>query len=653
MKKIIFLLVVVTVLSGSISWAQNKNEVLLEINGKPITTSEFKRVYFKNLDLVQEEDQKSIDGYMKLFIDYKLKVEEAYAQGFEQSGTYQKDLAEYEDQLSRNYLFEDRVTADLAKEAFERSKSEVDVSHILIMCGYDSKPKDTLEAYNKMRSIREKALNGADFDSLAVTYSEEPNVETSKGRLGYFTVFNMIYAFETAAYNTPIGDISDIIRTTYGYHILKVHDKRERLPQVGISHIMISAKETDSLNDAKERIDEIYTLLQQGESFESLAKQYSDDKGSGKNGGKLKPFSKGDLRSDRFESAAYNLKDQGEISKPVETKLGWHILRLDSVYPKPTYEEQREFYEKRVAKGSRSKTVTNAVNQLIKDQFGFKKGTGNLSFFNEIIPDEALKNSWQFDVDTLPQNKVLFTLGVRDYTYADFINYLLKRQTRMPRYRSKDKLITGMYDFFEDDMIKEYFREDLEKTNDEYASLVKEYRDGLLIFEVMGKNVWEKARKDTLGQKAYFEAHKQNYRWNDRIDANVFNSPKKEVLNEVIKMLQEGKTAKEIKETLNKNDQVSVILRTGTFEKGDKELPEEYVLSKGISKVFLQNDTYILVQANEFSPSSQKTFEEVGGRIMGDYQNKLEKEWVQSLREKYTVEIHKKALKKLKKELGS
>jgi peptidyl-prolyl cis-trans isomerase SurA len=380
MKNLLSLVVLATMCAGSVL-SQNKKDVLMTINGNPVYSKEFKRVYKKNLNLVQEESQKDIDGYLQLFIDYKLKIAEAKAQHLDEGKSYKRDFSTYRDQLSRNYLFEGKVTEELAKEAYERGKEEINASHILVRVSYESTPQDTLAAYKKISSIREKAINGADFTELAKKYSEEPGAKKRGGNLGYFTVFDMLYPFETAAYETPKGEISDIVRTRYGYHIIKVNDRREKMPKIVVSHIMISDKKGARNFDPKERINEIYAMVKQGQSFESLAKQFSDDKNSGIKGGKLKPFTRGDLRSPEFEDAAYKLKTIGEVSKPVKSSFGWHIIRLDSIIPNKTFEEEKEKLEKRVGEGVRSKIVTSAINKKIKEKYNFEEGESYLPFF--------------------------------------------------------------------------------------------------------------------------------------------------------------------------------------------------------------------------------------------------------------------------------
>lgn len=633
--------------------AQKKKDVLLTIDENVILANEFKRVYKKNLDLVQEESQKSVDGYLQLFIDYKLKVAEAYDQGFHKSKSYQDDFAKYQEQLSRNYIYEDKVTSELAREAYDRSLEEIEASHILIMVNYDAVPQDTLKAYNKLNAIRDRAVKGEDFAKLAKETSEEPNIEKTAGHLGYFTAFSLVYPFESGAYNTEVGQISEIVRTQFGYHIIKVHNRRKKASEITVSHIMISTKDTTKNYTPKERIQEIYALIKQGDSFENLAKQYSDDKNSGKNGGKLRKFSKGDLRSARFEEAAYNIENPGDITEPVQSDFGWHIIRLEEKHTLPTYAEKKEMLERRVKEGSRSKIVTNAVNKKIKEKYGFVKGASYSPYFDTYVTKEVLGRNWKMDTIPASEDKKMFTIGDRDLFFNDFAQYILKRQTTSKKYKSVITLLIDYYDEFETYALKTYFRDKLEIENDEYAGIISEYRDGLLIFDVMGKNVWRKAKKDTIGQQKFFDENRGKYQWKERINAEIIGTSKQGISKQVETLLKEGKTGDEIKTLLNADNKVNVLLTKGVFEKGERELPTGFEPKVGISKIYTENDSFIIVKVNEILPSGPKEFDEIKGRVLSDYQTYVEKTWMDGLRAKYKVEVNQKILKRLKKELKS
>jgi peptidyl-prolyl cis-trans isomerase SurA len=648
-----FLLSTVLLFIFNLTFAQSGKDVLLTVAGTPVTTSEFKRVYNKNLNLVKDESQKSVDGYLDLFIDYKLKVAEAYDQKMHEDPTYIKEFNKYRDQLSRNYIYETKVTNELTREAYERSLEEINASHILVRADYEDTPQDTLKAYNKIKMVYDKAKAGEDFEVLAKTYSEEPNIEKSEGNLGFFTVFGMLYPFETMAYNTEEGEVSEIVRTQFGYHIIKVNERRKRVGQISVAHIMISDNGSDRTFDPKERIDELRALIMQGESFESLAKQYSDDKNSGLKGGKLQNFRRGDLRAPEFENAAYALEKPGDISQPVKTKFGWHIIKLLEKLPLTTFEEEKAGIEEKVKTGDRSKKVVSALNDKIKEKFNYKKVNDYMPFFDTYVTDDIVKHKWVYDTIPEAQDKVIFTIGNRKVTYNDFAIFLNNRQRGSSIYKIKKNVLGQYYDEFETEQLKNYFKDNLELENDEYAATIDEYRSGLLIFDVMNKNIWQRAKTDSIGLQKFYETVKDNYQWKERVDAVIVSTSNKEIAEKAQNLLKEGKTQEELKEILNVNDKVNIIVSEGLFEIGQRELPKDFEIKEGVSKIYTKDDGYCVIKTTTLLPGRVRSLDEVKGKVMSDYQNYLEKKWMEELRRKYTVEINKKALKKVKKELNS
>ena len=651
MIKNILGLTILVLLCGTNAFSQKKSDILLTIDDNPIYQQEFIRVYKKNLDLVQDESQKDIDSYLELFIDYKLKVVEAQAQKLDQDDIYKTEFSQYRDQLSRNYLFEDKVMEEMAREAYKRGKEEIDASHILLMVDYGASPKDTLAVYNRMKDILDKAKKGEDFTKLAQTYSEEPGAKQRGGALGYFTVFSMVYPFETEAYNTKKGEVSDIVRSSFGYHIIKVNDRRAKLSNIGVSHIMISDKKDVKNFNAEERANEIKALLKQGESFESLAKQFSDDKNSGLKGGKLKPFGRGDLRAPDFEKAAYALKNIGDISEPIKTDFGWHIIRLDEKLAPETYEQQKDFLEKKVSQGDRSKVVTHSINKKIQNKYGFTQDSNYLDFFNTYVGDDILARKWTKTEIPAAQNKVLFTIGDKNVHYSDFAKYIAKRQTNMKAYKEKSTLLVEFYEEFESIQLKEHFKDRLEVENSEYAAILSEYRDGLLIFEVMNQNIWEKSKTDTIGLQSFYNRTKDDYQWKQRVDADIYSATSLESAKKVQTLLNEGKSSDEVKTALNTKEMVNIILTEGVYETDQDELPKELEIMKGVSKIIPNNDSFVVVNIKDVIAPGVKSLDDIRGRVTSNYQNQLETEWISELRSKFDVEVNKKTLKKLKKQL--
>ena len=306
----IFILVQSTVL------AQTK-EILFSVDNHPYYTDEFIRVYNKNLDLVKDDSQKNLDNYLELFIGYKLKVEKANKIGLQNSVNYQNELKSYRNQLSKNYVSDSKVTNELVQEAYDRMKQEIRASHILVLVDESASPEDTLKAYQKITDIRKRILAGEDFITLAQQFSEDPSVKENNGDLGYFSSFRMVYPFENAAFSTELGQTSKPFRTRFGYHIVKVVDKRANRGEVTVAHIMIlkpSDPAIKSDDKSKQTIEDIYKKIQQGESFESLAQQFSEDKSSASKGGVLQRFGSGQLSSEEFESVAFSLQNNNDAS---------------------------------------------------------------------------------------------------------------------------------------------------------------------------------------------------------------------------------------------------------------------------------------------------------------------------------------------------
>ena len=651
MKKIILVCALLSFVFTAQS--QSQKDVILTIENTPVYKQEFLRVYKKNLDLVKDASQKTVDGYLDLFVDYKLKVREAYAQKLDQGKAYKKEFEKYRAQLSRNYLFEQKIEEDMALEAYERSKEQINAQHVLIMVGYDALPQDTLQAYNKAAQVMKKAKDGADFTDLVLQYSEEPNTKEQKGNLGYFSAFSMLYPFENAAYNTKIGAISAITRTSYGYHVIKVLDRRPTGNEITVSHIMVSNKKDDPNFDPQVRINELYQLLNQGQKFEDLAKQFSEDKNSGVSGGKLKPFTRGKLRAPLFEQAAFKLTTPGDISRPVASSFGWHIIRLEAVSEPKSFEQQKERLLSQGKRGERLMAVTSEIRSKIKDKYGYTHDAGYATFFNQFVDKEILSRRWSYDTLDPSLDKVIFTIGSTNFYYKDFAAHLVIRQKK-PISKSAttiESTVRYMYDDFETVVLQEYFRDKLEEENLDYAAVINEYRDGLLIFDVMENNIWNVVKTDTLALQDYYQKNKASYLWEDRVNATILTSSDETALQESKVLLEKGNTPQEVKELLNSDASLRVLLSKGMFEKGAKQLPENFEFVTGVSKIYKNQSGYTLVQVDKVLPASEKSFKEVRGSVMSAYQVQFEASWMQSLRDKYRVVVDKKTLKKIKKEL--
>ena len=633
--------------------AQNKKNVLLTINSNPVYSSDFTKVFNKNLDLVVEESQKNVAGYLDLFIDYKLKITEAYAQGLDKNQQYIKEFKKYEDQLAKKYIYDKRIVSKLVEEAYDRSLEEINAEHILVLSNLNDSPNDTLKAYNKIKEAHVKALKGENFTSLVIEYSEEPGAKKSKGKLGYFTAFQMVYPFENTAYNTKVGEISQITRTSFGYHIIKINDRRKKKPKINVSHIMIFSNKDKKAEDPEERINELYAMIMQGEPFEKIAKQFSEDKNTGVKGGQLKTFGPGDLKAPKFENAAYSIKNEGEIIAPIQSAFGWHIIRLNEKFSIPSFEEQKDDIEKKVKGGARALIVTQAINNKIIKKYGFKEGESYISYFNNYVNDSILSRKWTYSSIPLKENQILFTIGDHDVTYTDYAEYLRDNQKTIKKYANKESLLIDMYVRFKNETLKNYFKERLEVENTEYATIINDYRNGLLVYDVMNKNIWQIAKTDSTGLKNYYEKTKNNYNWKKRLDVDIYSSSDEITTKQVQTLLMRGEESVTIKKQINSDGKINIITISDVFEIDQSELPEDLIPEKGVSDIKLNDGFYVVVNIKEVIEPTLKEFDEVRGTVISDFQTEIEKKWMQSLRDKYEVKINNKSLKKLKKKLDN
>jgi len=629
--------------------AQTDNkDVLFTLDEAPVYASEFLRVYNKNLDLVQDETQKDVDEYLKLFTNYKLKLAEARHLELHEKPTYKRELASYKKQLSKNYITDSKVTDALVKEAYDRMVYEVNANHILVKIDADASPQDSLVAYNKIAALRVRALE----EGFEKVRAEVHNGQTLFGeKLGYFGGFRMVYKFENAAFNTPVGAVSDPFRTRFGYHIVNVLEKRKSRGERTVAHIMVAENKTDALAEKPEvRIQDIYKKLNQGEAFEALAKQFSDDKNSAPKGGMLKAFSSGQIRSKAFEDVAFNLANTGDVSKPFKTDFGWHIVKLHKISEVPTFEAMESELVEKVKRDTRSKLIDDALTNTLKSKYNISASQPNLEYFEAILNDDYFKRTW-----ALPQDfkgaQPLVKIGNKQFSNNDFAVHLINTQRNGSKKESIAALVSKKYEAFLKASLIQYQEDNLEFENEDYAHIVSEYRDGLLLFDLMETTIWNTAKTDSIGIQEFFESHKSNYKKSKRVDAVVASSAKSKTLKKVSKLLSKNMPLEEIKSLVNSNDNVNVIFTSAIMDKTHQALPKDFNFVKGLSKIKKHNDAFVVVQVKDVLPEEQKTFEEAKGSVISDYQNNKESNWLKGLSTKYNIVINQEVLSKVKSEL--
>ncbi len=653
MKQLLFGLLLSLTLS---TYAQNiPKEVLFTIDSKPYYTDEFARVYKKNLDLVKDESQKDLNLYLDLFIGYKLKINKAYKLGLQNGEQYKNELKSYRTQLSKNYINDSKVTNELVQEAYNRSLKEIEAAHILILLDENATPSDTIKAFRKAMDIRQKALSGQDFGALAAQYSEDPSAKENKGDLGFFSSFRMVYAFESAAYKTPKGEISKPIRTRFGYHIIKVNDVRDNRGELTVAHIMIlnpAAKEDLGAQEkAKQTIQDIYKKIQQGESFESLAKQFSEDKSSSSKGGLLNQFGSGQLSSEEFENVAFGMKNVNDVSAPFQSQFGWHIVKLIAKHPVKSFDDMKVEMESKVGKDDRSRLIVQSLNDKLRKKYPIKRDAKLYAAIQKVITDKVYENKWEVPAKTAPYDGLLFRLENTSVSGTDFLNFVRSQQKAGFTIKPLAKLTENLYERFVDLKLNEYYDANLENEFPEFSLVMDEYRDGLLLFDLMEKEIWEKSKSDTIGLKAFYEANKSKYVWKNRMDIIVLSSTKQDVIKAARKLLKKDQTPDAIKAKLNDKDVVNVMSNVGTFEEGTDAIPKGIPMKEGVSQVIKDGDYYFVAKVNKVMPAGPKTLEESRGKVVNDYQQYLEENWVKDLKKEFSVEVNMPVFEKVKMQL--
>lgn len=643
--------------ANAVSFAQEvKKEVLFTIDDKPFYTDEFSRVYKKNLDLVKDDSQKDLNHYLDLFIGYKLKVVKANKLGLQNNSAYLNELKSYRAQLSKNYVTDTKVTKELIEEAYKRSLKEIKASHILFTLDENAEPADTLKVYHQAMDVRKKILSGESFENMAAQYSQDPSVKDNKGDLGWFSVFRMVYPFETAAYKTKKGEVSLPVRTRFGYHLIKVNDIRDNRGQVTVAHIMtLNGENANEAATAKSTIDDVYKKLKQGESFENLAQQFSQDKSSSGRGGQLQRFGSGELSSEKFENVAFSLTEKGQISEPFQSEFGWHIIKLIEKHPVKSLEETDIDFDAKIRKDDRSRLINALLNDKLRKKYSVKRDDKVYKKTAALVTDAYYKQEWE-----MPSNlkntkgvdeKLLTVNNDRVITAPAFLSYLYSQEKGNNTIKPISKLVDKMYVKFVEDQLASYYNDNLEKEFPDFANVMDEYRDGLLLFDLMEKEIWAKAKTDTLGLKKFYESNKANYQWKDRVDANVFSSTNYEVIKKAEKFLEKKKSIEFIKENLNKKGAVDIMVKSGIFEIGDPALPKHQNFNVGITEISHEGNYYFITQVNKKLEKGPKKLEETRGKVINDYQQYLEANWVDELKKEFVVKVNQDVFNKVKNQL--
>jgi len=648
-----FLAILTFVFTALTTFAQN-DLVILEVGDHKITKSEFLQIYLKN-NPAPKYDQLSLDEYMDLFVKFQLKVAEAEALGYDTIPRLVQELNGYKKQLAAPYLIDSSKSEALIQEAYERYQTEIRASHILVKLNPEALPQDTLNAYKRIMVLRNRIVNGEKFEDVATSKggSDDPSVQENKGDLGFFSVFQMVYSFEDVAYNTKVGEVSMPVRSKFGYHLVYVTDKRPARGTIQVAHIMINCPshlDNETLSSCEKKINEIYEKAIKGDDFETLAKTYSDDPSSNRRGVLLPEFGTGTLTRmvPEFENAAFALKNNEDISKPIQTSYGYHIIKRLDWKPISSFEETKKELERKVSRDSRSLTTQNSFITKLKKEYHFKDKSDKLiRYMIKEIDSSIYKAKW--NSKDLSDKKYIFKINKEKINANEFYSFVENRQVGINKSNLESRL-KDLYQTFEKERVLSYEEGKLETKYPAYKALVDEYHDGIILYDIMSEKVWNKAIEDTVGLKKFFEENQSKYQWGKRLDAIVYECYSKDIATEVYELIQNDTiTSANVIDIINHDSELNLNVKTNKFEQEKTTYLKDQDLEKGINKPYEFEGKFYVVDVSYFVEPGNKDLNEAKGLVTSDYQNYLESTWLDELKKKYTITIHKEVLHTLKK----
>ncbi len=650
-----------TCLVSGLFLAPGQAQTLFTYGNNPVDKEEFLRVYQKNsLNKAPDLSEPALREYLELYSLFRMKVREAELMHMDTIVAIQQELDNYRRQLAKNYLSDEDVTKKLHQEAYDRMKEEVRVAHILLTAPNTMLPPDTLVVYRLIDSIYKAATKGkADFAALSKLYSEDRGSKDNGGDIGYITALQTVYPFENAAYNTATGKISAPFRSQFGYHIIKVIDRRPARGEVEVAQILVStpkSKGEAGIQEAQKRVDTIQAELKKGAAFEDLAKKYSDDKFTVNEGGLMKPFGVGRM-TPAFETAAFGLKKPGDISAPVQTDYGFHIIKLVRKIPLQPYDSVLPGLKRRVENDSRAQMARDSYLEKVKQKNGFKEYKpaydAVVARFSKIPDTGAAANTFKSE-DFGNMSQPLFSLGGKDYLQNDFVRFA-ENTTRGRLMGPKAAVTHDLYTLYVRTVVNDFQEQQLLEENVDFRNLMEEYRNGIMLFELMDRNVWGKASRDTVGLKAFYENNKQKYLWEPGFSGSVYRFKDEASKKAGVKLLQAKKPVsdEDLLKQLNTQDKPGTVsVQVGRYEFSRfEDVPREAIVKGKLSNPVKKEDgSYVVVKATEvYNEPVPKALDEARGYAVAEYQDYLEKEWNAQLRAKYSVKVDETVFKSMVK----
>ena len=623
--------------------AQSKSATLFTVGGTPVTVEEFDYIYRKTNADSADYSRESLEEYLDLYKRFKLKVAKAKALGLDTVPALQQELEGYRRQLADSYLTDQQVTEPLARELHERRKTDISVLHIAV--NLPEAGTDTTAAYQEIAEARERVEAGEMWGKVARDLSDDPSAARNNGEIGFVTapLPEGLYALENAVYATAPGQISEIVRSDRAYHIVKVLDRRPARGEIEAAHIFVR-KDPDDPGRAKERIDSIYAALEGGAEYETLARTLSEDSRSAPRGGYIGFFGIGRYEP-AFEDAAFGIERDGAYAPPIETRVGWHILKRVSARQPGDYASAETELEARVKRMPRFEDGRRAMVKKLQREYGFTVAEPVISRYIASLPDTFLNYRWR--PAPVDEATVLTFGGTDEVPLSAFTDYLRANSSQRVRLEGVlpvQEAARQLFDAFVEDQTLVYAEARLDRDNPAFYNLMREYEEGILLFEATKVNVWDKAGQDTVGLERFFANHRDRYRWDERVGIDVYSIPlhkQDELYDPVVKYARKHSPT-EVLEKFNTTDSVFVRHHERTVERGREPTVDRVQWKRGTivpPEIDEARQVLRFGVIREVMPAGPKELREARGYVIADYQDELERRWVDQLAKEYPVRV--------------
>jgi peptidyl-prolyl cis-trans isomerase SurA len=625
--------------------AQEKKEVLVVVGTISIDKEEFLQLMSKERESESPANsltRKEFEENFESFLTYKLKVIEAESIKLDQLEEFNLEFSSIKESLIAPYLIKNSIEEGEVKKVYARLQEIVRAKHILFQFPPNPKKEDSIAVLQLALKVKTELENGADFSALASNYSDDPSAKVNKGDLGYFTGLQMVQQFEEAAYTLPVGSISDPILTDFGYHIIQVSGRQANPGEVQVSHILVrfDLENPSQEENARRKISDIYAEIQKESTiWEEIVQTYSEDPASKSAGGLLPWFGVGTMIPE-FEVAGFSLTEIGEVSPPIKTAYGYHILRLEGKRGLEPYEEVEQSIRSKILRNSKTGMIQSQVVAIQKSRYGFQENELGISTVAGVVTATDILSFGAAIQEKKLGNTELFKVNTTSYTVGDLVNFM---QTKEMTPKGIGTYFELWLDKFTEATLAKTEEVDLEKNNKAYQMLLKEYRDGILLFSLTNQEVWQKGLNDSLGQQEFFEKNNQKYQWKSRVQAYLTKVNDASKLENARKYLQnkgfDTDSFAAFEADYRSNYPDAYATESGTFEYEAHPILSKVDLNTPYQELVIEGTSYVLVVGKVYPPGPRK-FEEARGLIIRDYQEFLDQALTKRLKEKYPIQIN-------------